>query len=130
MNYLWIYFEMKYMILNNLHIIICWIFLGWLFHANAGKWYSLKQLRKHCAFQFLVDQALALLLAFCVNCRFEFDLGIEMQVSSYFNENNRTNLPWWIFHAYVRQSYPEKMEGSILIFCAFIRMRLISLVFI
>ena len=48
-NYLWIYFEIKY-ILNNLHIIICWIFLGWLLHFNAGKWYLSKQIRKHCAF--------------------------------------------------------------------------------
>ena len=49
MNYLWICFEMKYMTLNNLHIIIRLIFLGWLFHTNAGKWYLLKELRKDCA---------------------------------------------------------------------------------
>ena len=77
MNYLWIYFEIKYMILNKLHIIIRSIFPGWLFHANAGKWYLLKQLRKCCALvQFLFDQALALLLASYVNCQFEFHLGV------------------------------------------------------
>ena len=52
-NYLWMYFEIKY-ILNNLYIIICWIFLGWLFHVNAVKWYlskkKKKKERKHCAF--------------------------------------------------------------------------------
>ena len=31
------------MILNNLHIIIGWIFLGWVFHANDEKWYLAKQ---------------------------------------------------------------------------------------
>ena len=48
--YLWIIYEFtlkKKLMLNNVHIIICWIFLGWTFHVDAGKWYLSKQLRKH-----------------------------------------------------------------------------------
>ena len=36
----------------------------------------IKKMRKHSAFQFLFDWALALLLASYVNCQFEFHLGV------------------------------------------------------
>ena len=40
----------------------------------------IKKMRKHSAFQFLFDWALALLLASYVNCQFEFHLGILMKI--------------------------------------------------
>ena len=52
-----------------------------------------------------------------------------MQVSSYFNENNRTNLHGELF-MHMPDSYIEKMEGSILISYMFVRRQLIALVFI
>ena len=131
MNYLWIYFEMKDMILNNHHIIIRRIFLIWLFHANAGKWYLSKQLTKYCAFS-SVSCWWGSCFITCVlcylpiwvpprYCKFKF-LHILMKVIGQICHGE--------FFMHMSDSYPEKKEGSILISCTFIRRRLISLVFI
>ena len=83
MNYLWIYFEMKYMILNNLNSLPIWV------------------PPRYCKCKFLHT--------------------LMKIIGQIYNSE---------FFMHMSDSYPEKMEGSILISCPFIRRRLNSLVFI